>query len=155
VTIAGFEGVKSSRDDYILFARPGLGVGISAETSGELVAPRLCYEMAGLSRTDIDLLYIYDAFSTNVWMVLERFGFCPEGEAFRYVSDVGLGLTSPLPVNTNGGMLSEGHFSGFAHLIEMVRQLRGGAGPRQVEGARAAQWATPFGDALILTADED
>jgi acetyl-CoA acetyltransferase len=151
VVIAGFEGIKSSRDDYILFARPGLGVGISAETDGAIVPPTLAYAMAGIDRSDVDALYVYDSFSSNLWLVLERFGFTGEGEAFEYVRETGLGLSSTMPVNTNGGLLSEGHFSGFAHIIEMVRQLRGEAGGRQIAGAQVTQWATPAGDSLILT----
>jgi acetyl-CoA acetyltransferase len=84
-------------------------------------------------------------------MTLERFGFCEEGEAWQYIAEVGLDLGSPLPMNTNGGLLSEAHLLGFGHLIEMVRQLRGTAGERQVPDADVVQWATPRGDSLILT----
>jgi acetyl-CoA acetyltransferase len=84
-------------------------------------------------------------------MTLERFGFCGEGEAWRWIAESGLDLGSPLPVNTNGGLLSEAHLLGYGHLIEMVRQLRGTAGPRQVPDASVVQWATPRGDSLVLT----
>jgi len=47
--------------------------------------------------------------------------------------------------------MSEAHLSGYGHLAEMVRQLRGEAGKRQIDGAAAVQWATPRGDSLILT----
>jgi hypothetical protein len=47
--------------------------------------------------------------------------------------------------------MSEAHLSGYGHLVEMVRQLRGVAGPRQIEDAAAVQWATPRGDSVILT----
>ena len=53
-------------------------------------------------------------------------------------------------MNTNGGLLSEAHLLGYGHLIEMVRQLRGTAGQRQVPGAEVVQWATPRGDSLLL-----
>jgi acetyl-CoA acetyltransferase len=85
-------------------------------------------------------------------MVLERFGFCAEGEAPDYIREVGIGLgSSPMPVNSNGGLMSEAHLSGYGHIIEMVRQLRGEAGKRQIGEAAALQWATPRGDSLILT----
>jgi acetyl-CoA acetyltransferase len=151
VVIAGFEGIKASRDDYILFSRPGLGTGISAEFPFTAQERPRSYQMAGVDRSEIDGLYMYDSFGSNLWMVLERWGFCGEGEAPSYVRDVGIGLDSRLPVNTNGGLMSEGHFSGYAHLVEMVRQLRGQAGSRQIPDASVLQWSAPWGDALILT----
>lgn len=153
VVIAGFEGIKVSRDDYILFGRPGLGTGVSAEHP--YVAPESiqAYRMAGVTRDDIDGLYMYDSFSSNLWMVLERFGFCKEGEGPAYVRDVGLGLDSRLPVNTNGGLMSEAHLSGYGHIIEMVRQLRGQAGERQLQDPSVLQWSAPWGDALVLSAE--
>ena len=63
----------------------------------------------------------------------------------------GLDIGSPMPVNSNGGLLSEAHLLGLGHLVEMTRQLRGTAGPRQIPGAAALQWATPIGDSLIFT----
>jgi hypothetical protein len=48
--------------------------------------------------------------------------------------------------------MSEGHQAGYGHLVEMVRQLRGDAGPRQVRNAQVAQWCTPWGDSMILRA---
>jgi acetyl-CoA acetyltransferase len=150
VAIAGMEGVRCSRDDYILFARPGLGAGISAEFPLAAAEPPRIYRTSGVDRADIDGLYLYDSFASNPWMVLERFGFCGEGEAPAYIRDRGIGSAAALPVNTNGGLLSEAHLLGLGHLIEMVRQLRGEAGERQITGARNLQWATPIGDALIL-----
>jgi acetyl-CoA acetyltransferase len=151
VRIAAAEGIHASRDDYIVFARPGMGVGVSRESRFDDDGCRRVYERAGIDRGDIAALYVYDSFTPNVWMTLERFGFCAEGDAWRYIAESGLDLDSPLPVNTNGGLLSEAHLLGYGHLVEMVRQLRGTAGARQVPGAGAVQWATPRGDSLILT----
>jgi acetyl-CoA acetyltransferase len=63
----------------------------------------------------------------------------------------GLGIDADLPVNSNGGLMSEGHFAGYNHLVEMVRQIRGEAGPRQVPHAEVLQWTTPWGDSMIFT----
>jgi acetyl-CoA acetyltransferase len=151
VRIAAGRGVHASRDDYIVFARPGMGVGISQEMPFRDDPSRQVYERAGITPADVDALYLYDSFTPNAWMTLERFGFCDEGEAWRYIEEAGLDLDSPLPVNTNGGLLSEAHLLGYGHLIEMARQLRGTAGPRQIPDARVVQWTTPRGDSIILT----
>jgi acetyl-CoA acetyltransferase len=151
VTVAGAQGIRANRDNYVMFSRPGLGVGF-ADDFPFTPEPAPVYDMAGVTREDVDALYVYDSFSSNLWMILERFGFCGEGEAPSWVEKNGLETGAPLPVNTNGGLMAEGHFSGYAHLVEMTRQLRGEAGPRQVEGAEVLQWATPWGDSMILTA---
>ena len=151
VTVAGVAGLQASRDDSVLFARAGLGVGIGADYPFDAAPYEEIYAASGVDRQSIDGLYVYDSFSSNVWMVLERFGFCGEGEAPKYLAERGLGLGSPMPVNSNGGLLSEAHLLGLGHLVEMVRQLRGTAGPRQIPGAAALQWATPIGDSLIFT----
>jgi acetyl-CoA acetyltransferase len=150
VLIRGMAGISTSRDDYILFSRPGLGVGISREAPYHPREASLVYRMAGAGPADMDALYAYDSFTSNVWMVLERFGFCAEGEAAACIRDNGIGPDSPLPVNTNGGLLSEAHLIGLNHLVEMVRQLRGTAGQRQLPQPGLLQWATPRGDSLIL-----
>jgi acetyl-CoA acetyltransferase len=150
VRLAGGSGVHISRDDYVLFSRPGLGVGVSKEAPFTDDRCRQVYDRAGVDRTDVDALYVYDSFTSNLWTTLERFGFCDEGEAWRYIAEHGIDLESPLPVNTHGGLHSEAHLLGYGHLIEMVRQLRGTAGARQIADARIAQWATPRGDSIIL-----
>ena len=150
VKLAGAQSIRSNRDNYVMFSRPGLGAGFGNEFEYK-PEPQPVYGMAGVTKDDVDALYVYDSFSSNLWMVLERFGFCAEGEAPAWVERSGLTVGSDLPVNSNGGLMSEGHFSGYAHLVEMVRQLRGEAGPRQADGAEVLQWATPWGDSMIFT----
>ncbi len=58
---------------------------------------------------------------------LESYGFVPDGQAWRYVTEHGTGLDSPLPVNTHGGHLSEAYLHGMNGVLEAVRQLRGTA----------------------------
>jgi acetyl-CoA acetyltransferase len=100
-----------------------LGIGAIAERA---------YDEVGISRDDIDLLQIHDAFTISVAIFLEELGYCRPGEAGDYALDGNLDLGAKCPVNTNGGHLSQGHVAGFLHITEAVRQLRGEAGERQV-----------------------
>jgi acetyl-CoA acetyltransferase len=154
VRIAGMQGIRSGRDNYVFFSRPGLGAGVSPNYDYE--APRTfpVLEMAGITRADLDGFYTYDPFSPQIWMALERWGYCAPGEAAAYCRDKGIGLDSPLPMNTSGGSLAEGHLYGYGHMLEMVRQLRGQAGPRQIRDAKALQWGTPWGDSLVFTNEQ-
>jgi acetyl-CoA acetyltransferase len=90
------------------------------------------WKSSGLTARDINAVYIQDATSVWVLQMLEAYGFCAPGEAGP---QLGSGATRPggaLPVNTNGGQLSESYMWGWLHICEAVRQLRGEAGPRQV-----------------------
>jgi acetyl-CoA acetyltransferase len=80
---------------------------------------------SGISRADIDVAMIYDAFSPMLLMQLEALGFCGFGEAKEFVADGNLGPTGLLPCNTNGGLIGEGYIHGLNLTAEAVRQLRG------------------------------
>jgi acetyl-CoA acetyltransferase len=97
----------------------------------------------------VGTLHCYDGFSPQVWWTLERFGFCPPGEAPDFVDDGRIELGGELPVNTSGGHLSEGHSNGWGQTVELVRQLRGQAGSRQIDGLHVGQWATTLGDSIV------
>jgi acetyl-CoA acetyltransferase len=79
----------------------------------------------GISRQDIDVAMIYDAFSPVLLMQLEALGFCDLGEAKEFVADGNLGPEGLLPCNTNGGLIGEGYIHGLNLTLEAVRQLRG------------------------------
>jgi acetyl-CoA acetyltransferase len=97
-----------------------------------------CFARAGMSRTDVDHFQCYDAFSINLPISLEGLGFCGRGEGLRFVNDGRANIGAELPCNTSGGLLSEAYMHGWNHLVEAVRQLRGQAGPRQVEDAEVS-----------------
>lgn len=101
---------------------------------------REAFAMAGLAPKDIDVVQLYDAFTINTLLFLEDLGFCPKGEAGRFVADGAIAPGGKLPVNTNGGGLSCVHpgMYGIFALIEAVRQLRGECGERQVKNAHIA-----------------
>ena len=150
VYVLGTQGIQAGPEQFV-FGRPHLGVKQQrvapfAPTERDLAV----YGRAGVDRDEVRAFYVYDAFSPLVWFALERFGFCGEGEAAAFCEGGTIELGGALPVNTNGGLLSEGHCSGWNHLVEMVAQIRGQADERQLAGADVLQWGTTFGDSVIL-----
>lgn len=111
------------------------------------------WRSAGLGPSDIDVAEIYDCFTYSIVMQLEGFGFCGIGEGGGFVADGHIRRDGALPVNTHGGLLSEGYIHGFNHVVEAVEQLRGQSGPRQVPGAEIAlttAGAMTCGSAMVL-----
>jgi len=117
-----------------------------------ILAPKL-YEEAGLGPKDIDVAEIYDCFTHTVLMGLEGLGFCPKGEGGPFAASGAIGLHGSIPVNTQGGMLSEAYIHGVNVVAEAIEQLRGESGARQVPNAEVAMvtsGATTIGSAVIL-----
>jgi acetyl-CoA acyltransferase len=97
------------------------------------------YEQAGVSPADVDVAEVHDAFTATEVMHYEDLLLCPPGEGPKYVADGVTALGGRIPVSTSGGLLSKGHplgATGIAQVHEIVTQLRGEAGPRQVPDAR-------------------
>jgi len=114
---------------------PGEGEGISRR------AARRAFEAAGLGPQDVDVAEMHDATAFGELMQCEELGFCPVGEGGPFAESGATALGGKLPVNTSGGLECRGHpvgASGIAQMYELAQQLRGAAGPRQVEGARIA-----------------
>jgi acetyl-CoA acetyltransferase len=147
VYISGMQGLPGGHDEFI-WAYPGLGV-VQQPTFEYKAELQPVYKMAGITPKDVDALFTYDAFSILAWIALERWGFCKPGEAAGFTQNGRIELGGELPLNTNGGLLSEGHIMGWNHQVEIVQQLRGDCGSRQIQSAETIQWANAYGDSLI------
>lgn len=107
---------------------------------GERLA-KVAYERAKLGPEDVDLVELHDATAFGEMHQTEALGFFEKGKGGVHAEQGDTRLGGKIPVNTSGGLVSRGHpigASGLAQLHELVTQLRGEAGDRQVEGARIA-----------------
>ena len=104
-------------------------------------AARKAYEIAGLGPGDIDVMEVHDATAFGELAAIETLGLCLRGEGGVIAERGDTALDGKLPVNTSGGLISRGHpigASGLAQIYELVTQLRGEAGQRQVKKHRIA-----------------
>ena len=118
-------------------------------------AGRKVYEMAGIGPEDIPVVELHDCFTSNELITYEALGLTPEGTAEKFILDGDNTYGGKVVTNPSGGLLSKGHplgATGLAQCAELVWQLRGQAGPRQVEGAKhALQHNIGLGGACVVT----
>jgi acetyl-CoA acetyltransferase len=117
------------------------GAGRDGQMSTAMRTVRAAYEQAGLGPEDIHVVECHDATAPGELMYYEDLGFCKPGEAGRLLDDGETSVGGRIPFNTGGGLTSRGHpvgATGLAQIAELTWQLRGEAGPRQVDGARVA-----------------
>ncbi len=91
------------------------------------------FQTAGIRPSDVDLAFIYDCFTITVLLTIEGMGFVPKGEGGPFALEGRMEIGKDLPTNTHGGLLSQAHLGAMHHVVEATLQLRGEAGPRQVE----------------------
>lgn len=120
-------GADRAPDDY--------AAHVTARVSG------LAYERAGVGPRDIDVAEVHDASSIGEMIQTEALGLCPPGESGLAAERGETALGGRIPVNVSGGLVSKGHplaATGIGQIHDLVLQLRGAAGARQVAGARIA-----------------
>src|SRR6266481_8379680 len=131
------KGLKGPRVDASVLVS-GRGDDRSMAPSTRRAATQ-AYEMAGISPEDVDVAEVHDAVAPAELSIYEDLRFCAPGEGPKLVADRITWLGGRLPVNTSGGLLSRGHpigATGLGQIVEVVWQLQGRAGKRQVENCK-------------------
>jgi acetyl-CoA acetyltransferase len=110
------------------------------------------YRAAGIGPQDVDVAEVHDATSFCEIYQVEMLGFCPIGEGGKFIESGATKLDGSIPINTSGGLVSKGHpvgSTGLSMIYEIVTQMRGEAGPRQVSNAQIG--LTENGGGVIST----
>jgi acetyl-CoA acetyltransferase len=105
------------------------------------LAATAAFEQAAIGPADLDIVELQDTDAARELLSYEELGLCPTGDAAKFLDEGAPRMDGRLPVNPSGGLLSKGEplgASALGQLVELTRQLRGEAGPRQVQGARVA-----------------
>lgn len=102
------------------------------------IAAKQAYEQAGIKPSQVDVAHVHDCFTIAEAIAMEDLGFCEKGKSKVMIRNGETMLDGPLPIGTDGGLKANGHpigATGASQIYEVVQQLRGEAGKRQVKGA--------------------
>ena len=113
-----------------------------------MYASRAAYEQAGIGPEDVDVIQLQDTDAGAEVIHMAENGFCADGEQEKLIADGATEIDGPLPVNTDGGLIANGEpigASGLRQVHELVHQLRGTAGDRQVPGDPRVGYAQLYG----------
>jgi acetyl-CoA C-acetyltransferase len=132
---------------------------IEEDVSPTVYASRAAFEAAGVGPQDVDVIQLQDTDAGAEVIHMAEAGFCADGEQEKLLADGATEISGPMPVNTDGGLIANGEpigASGLRQVHELVRQLRGEAGDRQVAGSPRVGFAQVYGapgtaSATILT----
>lgn len=151
-----------NRPVYVAGYAQGLPVGAQSYPSvdemidgGQRLAANL-WESSGLDRDAIDVPQLYDGFSPLVYFWLESLGYCPRGEAHRFIQEGRIDVNGKFPLLSGGGSLGSGRVHGVPHMLECYLQLSRRAGERQLARAEvgiACHSYPNVGGAVVYTSD--
>jgi len=146
VVICSAEKARQAGADAIRVAGSEINSGKYMTGYRDMTTPEITlrgakqlYEESGIGPEDVDLAEVHDAFAIAELLYYEALGFCARGEAAKLLEEGETSIGGKIPVNPSGGLLSKGHpigSTGVGQIVEVVRQLRGQCGDRQVEGAK-------------------
>jgi len=121
---------------------------VESDHAPTVYASRAAYELAGIGPEDVDVIQLQDTDSGAEVIHLAENGFCADGEQEKLIAEGATEIGGRLPVNTDGGLLANGEpigASGLRQVYELVQQLRGTAGARQVPGSPKVGYAQLYG----------
>ncbi len=128
-----FEDLGSASAEMSLLRRPNL-----VEIPSAVEAAKQAYAQAKVKPSDIQVADVHDCFTIAEIMAYENLGFCPKGKGGKFIEEKQSYIGGKTPVNVDGGLKAKGHpvgATGVSMTTEIVKQLRGEAGKRQVSGA--------------------
>ena len=146
-------GQAMTTDTYSTFSENSMMKMVGYDMSKN--AAEQVYEQAGVGAAEVDVVEMHDCFTTNEVISYEALGLCGEGQAEQFVMDRANTYGGKVVTNPSGGLLSKGHplgATGLAQCSELVWQLRGTAGKRQVDNPKVAlQHNVGLGGACVVT----
>lgn len=128
-----FEGLGSASAQMSVLRRPNL-----VEIPSAVESAKQAYAQAGVKPSDIQVAEVHDCFTIAEIMAYENLDFCPKGKGGKFIEEKQSYIGGKTPVNVDGGLKAKGHpvgATGVSMTVEIVKQLRGDAGKRQVSGA--------------------
>jgi acetyl-CoA acetyltransferase len=121
---------------------------VDEDVSPTVYASRAAFEEAGIGPDDVDVLQLQDTDAGAEVIHMAENGFCADGEQEKLIADGATEIGGPMPINTDGGLIANGEpigASGLRQVHELVLQLRGEAGDRQVSGDPRVAYAQVYG----------
>jgi acetyl-CoA C-acetyltransferase len=121
---------------------------VEQDAAPTVYASKAAYEQAGIGPEDVDVIQLQDTDAGAEVIHMAENGFCADGEQEKLIADGATEISGPMPVNTDGGLIANGEpigASGLRQVHELVLQLRGTAGDRQVGGEPKVGYAQLYG----------
>jgi acetyl-CoA acetyltransferase len=121
---------------------------VDEDVSPTVYASKAAYQAAGIGPEDVDVIQVQDTDAGAEVMNMAENGFCADGEQEKLIAEGATEISGSMPVNTDGGLIANGEpigASGLRQMHELVLQLRGQAGERQIPGNPRVGFAQVYG----------